>query len=98
MRLALAASFILFAAPAFSSPEPRQLIAAWQVANSICRGSGDPQSLKTQAECERRASLGGRLDQIGWCYGKEGQIGADYRWHRCAPGSVRPNDLVESNF
>lgn len=99
MRTMLTAVFVscLMSAPVAAAPDVKQIVGAWSVANGNCRG-GEPNSLKTQAECERRASLGGRLDQVGWCYGHKGEVGADYKWHRCSPTSNRPDDFHEPQF
>ncbi len=49
------------------------------------------------AACCGRTLTGVRLNQLGWCYGKQGQIGADMRWHRCTSASQRhtPKDYCD---
>ena len=41
------------------------------------------------AACCGRTLMNVRLNQLGWCYGKRGQTGADQRWHRCTRESHR---------
>ncbi|GJE57387.1 hypothetical protein [Methylobacterium thuringiense] len=99
MRLHLVcAAIIVSTAAGAQAPSAKQLIAAWRTANGECRGSTDPESLKTKSECDRRERLGGRLDQIGWCYGKKGEAGYQNAWHRCEPNSERQNDLKPGQF
>ena len=98
MRTALAALALVVAAggaQAVEQPTAKQLIKAFGIANSDCRGSADPSSAETQMECDRRSRIVGRLSQMGWCYGRKAQVGADYSWHRCTPASNKINDLVE---
>jgi hypothetical protein len=64
------------------------LIELWYDANSRCRGgSGD--SPLTEAACSERERYGSRLDALGRCYGKQGQIGAEMKWHVCSADSFR---------
>ncbi|TGQ20027.1 MAG: hypothetical protein E5V67_01905 [Mesorhizobium sp.] len=66
---------------------PTKLIRQWQVANENCRGGSgdDPQ---TEKACNARDALARRLEAAKWCYGKNGQSGYQYRWHRCGKGSI----------
>jgi len=63
-------------------------IKQWQDQNSLCRGlpGDDPRS---QAACARRQQIQGELQRTGWCYGRQGQIGAQMQWHRCGRDSLR---------
>ena len=53
----------------------------------VCR-SQSRESLKGRTACQRRVLAANTLEKIGWCYGEESQINADYEWHRCKDGSV----------
>jgi Ni/Co efflux regulator RcnB len=87
-RILIVAIAAVWATGAFAQDaRTRELIRLWHQENSTCRGSSDP--VRTEPACRKRADLSSRLDERGWCYGKEGEIGADHRWHRCARGSVR---------
>lgn len=67
-------------------PTPQQLVAAWDYANSKCRGgSGD--SPATWRACDEREALSKRLEAMGHCYGKHGEFGYQHSWHRCTPTS-----------
>lgn len=53
-----------------------------------CRGgSGDDP--ETFAACGARDYAGYLLGQLGWCLGREGQVGAEEAWHPCEAGSTR---------
>ena len=68
--------------------DPKILQAFWADTNGRCRGgSGDERA--TWKACDERTAYSERLDALGWCYGKVGQIGADMRWHRCTADSNR---------
>lgn len=87
-----------FAMPAVAAPSVQELLKAEATADAACRGSTEPESLHTQEECDRRDRLVGRLSQEGMCYGRQGEVGADMRWHRCGPGSLTINDLRPSTI
>jgi hypothetical protein len=59
--------------------------------DGICRGGGVDDAELRDATCCGRTQIGVRLNQLGWCYGKQEQIGADMRWHRCTRTSNRFN-------
>lgn len=82
--------------PAAAAPSVQELLKAEAAANAACRGSTEPESIQTQEECDRRDRLVGRLSQEGMCYGRQGEVGAQMRWHRCGPGSLTINDLRPS--
>ena len=56
--------------------------------NQLCRGlSGDTAHLDDICEARDRAF---KVAQgLGYCYGKQNQIGADHRWHKCVRDSNR---------
>jgi hypothetical protein len=64
--------------------------------NEMCRGGMDDPK-QTDAACCARTWVGIRLNQLGWCYGARGQIGAEMRWHRCTGRSYR-TDPADPNF
>jgi hypothetical protein len=70
-----------------SAALPKKLIRQWEVANENCRGGSgdDPKTLKA---CDVREKLARQLEAAKWCYGKEGQSGYQYTWHRCQKGSI----------
>ncbi|KZB99326.1 hypothetical protein AU375_04402 [Methylobacterium radiotolerans] len=98
MRYALAAVIIAtsFSAQAAEQPTVAELMKAENVADANCRGSADPEATVTRMECDRRSRIYGRLSQLGYCYGHRGQVGGDYRWHRCDPRSNTVDDLAVS--
>lgn len=97
MRVVLFALSLALAIPAEAAPSAEQLKQAWSMANGNCRG-GDPESMKSQLECDRRSRLTGRLEQLGWCYGRKDQATYQYRWHHCTAQSMQGDDLRESKF
>ena len=69
--------------------ETMNLLRDESVLNDNCRGgSGD--DTETWQACGARDYVGFLLAQRGYCYGKEGQIGADMEWHQCTSGSIKP--------
>jgi hypothetical protein len=67
--------------------EASDLLAAESLLDGICRGStSDNADMKGYA-CQARQAVISGLDKLGWCYGKNGQTGADMRWHKCTKGS-----------
>jgi hypothetical protein len=66
---------------------PANLVKDWNEANVACRGGSgdDPETFKA---CDRRADLARRLEKSRWCYDKEGQAHASYRWHKCTKRSI----------
>jgi hypothetical protein len=71
-------------------PEPAAtLIELWLDANGRCRG-GPGDSAKTDAACDERDRLGGRLQGLDWCYLRGEQIGAGRQWRRCMSSSLKP--------
>ena len=71
-------------------PEPvATLIQLWGDANGRCRG-GPGDAPATNSACSERERLGERLDGLDWCYGMQGQIGAEMSCHQCIADSLRP--------
>ena len=72
-----------------------ELIHLWDSANDRCRGGGgdDP---KTNAACDERERYSTRLDELGFCYGHQGDYGSDMYWHHCDARSIRPNRSASS--
>jgi len=74
------------------SKEVMTLLRYEKLLDGICR-SHIPDSPhahdKRAAACCGRTLMNVRLNQLGWCYGKRGQTGADQRWHRCTRESHR---------
>jgi hypothetical protein len=96
MRTVLAALALVVAAGGARAVEPtaKQLIKAYTAADEACRNSpGDTGA----AECDRRARLNSRLNQIGRCYGKANQDKSEFAWHACTYHSNRSDDLVPAS-
>ena len=62
--------------------EPVRIISQWLDQNMKCRG-GPGNSDETLKACERREAIGGKLEAVGWCYGRPGEYGYQMNWHRC---------------
>jgi hypothetical protein len=56
-------------------------------ANGLCRGYSSENEKQQKAVCDHRDRLFNLLSSLNYCYGKQNQIGADYRWHKCTRGS-----------
>jgi hypothetical protein len=74
------------AKPATASP-PASLLKVWTAENLRCRRSSGADPM--DRSCERRSEVSARLNAIGWCYGRQNEIGAEYDWHRCGPTSYK---------
>lgn len=86
--LIVCAALLPLSAVAQSRNDPRTMQRLWYQANEQCRGgSGDDP--RTLAACDEREAYSKRLNQLGRCYGKEGQAGYQIEWHRCGSGSLR---------
>lgn len=71
------------------SPKPdsatRSLMTKELALNEKCRGgSGDDP--KTGSACASREKVYAQIHARGWCWGHQGDIGADRTWVRCAQG------------
>ncbi len=67
--------------------ETQALLADEAILNSRCRGgSGD--DTDTWQACGARDYVGWLLSERGYCYGKDGQSGAEMEWHACTEGSL----------
>ena len=74
------------------SNEVKTLLRHERILDGICRGRipDSPHAHdKRAATCCGRTLMNVRLNQLGWCFGKRGQTGADQRWHRCSRESHR---------
>jgi hypothetical protein len=62
--------------------EVGSLIAEEETLNRECRdGSGDnPETLKF---CDKRDAVFTKLNELGWCFGREDQSEADKQWGKC---------------
>lgn len=70
------------------SSTEKKIVQEWYELNEICRGgSGDER--KTLRACDMRDQLYRKMRSMNLCYGKNGQYGYQYRWHHCAPTSLR---------
>ena len=77
------------ATPLGSSDVPG-LIREYNAANAPCRSTDGTNA--TRIACDRRAAYALRLDQMGWCLGKQSDSGASMRWHRCTADSLHFGD------
>lgn len=57
-----------------------QLLALWGMAEDGCRGGHPPENAEA---CDHRAAFDERLQQLGWCYGRPGDLGYQMAWRRC---------------
>jgi hypothetical protein len=79
--------FLVLGPSLASADTARDLIAIERQLNEMCRGwSGDDPH--TGEACEVREKTARLLNKMGWCYGKEGQSGAEMDWHRCGKNSL----------
>jgi hypothetical protein len=70
--------------------EVADLLASERLLDGICRGSAGDDDMIGYS-CQGRQAVISALDKLGWCYGKNGQTGADMRWHRCTRDSQHTN-------
>lgn len=68
-------------------PERDQLLALWAEQNQACRGTAGANHAFTY--CDDRSVTGRRLEELGMCYGREGEAGYQLTWHFCGPTSIR---------
>jgi len=62
--------------------EVKSLIAQAEKLNNKCRGVWGNLS-DGQKACNSRDEISLKLMTLGWCYGHDGQIGADRKWEEC---------------
>jgi hypothetical protein len=74
------------------------LIATWHDLNSLCRGGQPDEKGNLDAICEARDKLHNRLEAKGMCYGKKGEYGYQYHWHRCGRNSLRGDDDLQQRI
>jgi hypothetical protein len=66
----------------------RELIGIERALSTMCRAwKGDEKH--TDEVCAVRDRMGEALNKMGYCYGKEGQVGAEMDWHKCSQHSRR---------
>lgn len=71
-----------------AKPQVEPLLYAWHQLNGDCRGgSGDDPA--TMRACDARNLADAALAAADWCYGRQGEYGAQMEWHRCARDSLR---------
>ena len=90
MKAALIALAIpaAYGGPAMANDVSKDAIAVAAKLNQLCRGlSGDTAHLDEICEARDRAFK--VAAGLGYCYGKQNQIGADHRWHKCVRDSNR---------
>jgi len=88
----IAATLALAASASAQDQQAKSLLARAAVLDNTCRGAvakNDEDQKRIDASCCERQKVNMQLNQLGWCYGKRGQIGADMRWHRCTSTSQR---------
>lgn len=73
-----------------SSTNATALIHAEAAVDAKCRSTDGTR--ETEIACEQRAAYMMRLNEIGWCFGKQGDGGANMKWHRCTRTSFRYGD------
>lgn len=80
--------FLILGPSLASADTARDLIAIERELNGMCRGwpGNDPHIGEV---CDLREKMDRLLQKMGWCYGKEGQSGAEMDWHHCTKGSMR---------
>jgi hypothetical protein len=64
------------------------LINVWYDAEDTCRGAYDDAA--TDAACRKRDALTRKLGRLHMCYGRDGEYGYQYEWHRCGAASMGP--------
>jgi Surface-adhesin protein E len=71
-------------APGSPPEDVARLMDQEAVLNDKCRdGVGDADDKATQKVCEARDIILGEIKTKGWCWGHDGQIGADRNWEPC---------------
>lgn len=64
------------------------LINTWYDLEDQCGGGGEDAA--TAAACRKRNNLTRKLGRLNMCYGRDGEYGYQYQWHRCGAGSMKP--------
>jgi hypothetical protein len=80
---------VLPASAADLSQQVADAIASWTTFNIECRGSTSPDSASTMDACEHRDHATVVLHRLGWCRGKQGELGYQMKWHSCTATSYR---------
>ena len=64
------------------------LIELWHESNETCRG-GSSSNPNTEKACDQRHDLTVKLNNSGWCFGRQDQTNSQYNWHECEENSIR---------
>lgn len=67
---------------------PAALFREWGHLTDECRGSS-PDLPSTATSCAKLNNTVDRLFKMGWCFGKEDQIAAEFNWHLCSKSSFQ---------
>jgi hypothetical protein len=69
---------------------PKELVRQWLRENGRCRGtSGDVlHRITSNHPCDRRGLIDTKLEQLGWCHGRDGQSMSERVWQPCASRST----------
>ncbi|WP_128549280.1 MULTISPECIES: hypothetical protein [Salipiger] len=73
------------ARPFGDDPEVQLLLDQFRSLDTACRSQ--PTASQNQA-CDDRNTVSAKLDDKGWCFGREGEAGYQHRWHLCGPVSL----------
>ena len=73
-------------ASAARDAQVKDLLSQARELDSRCRGT---EGATNPAVCEQRDAKFDELNNVGWCYGKEGEFGYQHEWHMCGPTSIR---------
>src|SRR5262245_19249738 len=71
----------------------RDVLSIYQDLDVMCRSGAGDKASKNEA-CEVRRKIDKLLGQLGYCYGKQSDLGSDGRgparavWRKCTPESV----------
>lgn len=88
-------SFSLLATTVQASPAHDLIDLAVEI-DAICRGSSSSDRHLVETVCCIRSKFDVALNRMGYCYGKDGQVGSEMEWHKCTKTSlyVRPSDVA----
>lgn len=70
------------------SKKQNGLVENWHQANENCNG-GSGNDPNTEKACDKRYNLTLKLNKIGWCFGREDEVGSQYQWHACEINSIK---------
>lgn len=86
ISLAVLGSVLTLSLPVAADDHPL-VVKQWEKEDAVCRGSAGGEK-KIFAACDRREKVAEQVTQAGWCLGKAGQATYQYKWHKCAKGSI----------